>query len=473
MKRNTFLLLLSFVPLFLFSKTYDVTDYHIIPDGKHCNTHMIQTLIDRCSKEGGGNIVFPKGEYLTATIQLRDNITLVLEAGCVIYASSVFDDYPDHLSTYRGLIEANECENVKIIGKGMINASGDNTIFHNNKKEGRKGRLYALLLRKCKHVKVNDVFISNPSFWTFRIDDCDYVVVDNIKIKSVSYFNNDGIDIDGRHVVIKNSEIECIDDGICLKSYYKERPCENILVENCTISSNCNAIKLGTASEGGFKKIIIRNCEVKAPKQNDYFDYKKYLIPGITENYTNNSGIALELVDGGIMDDVYITDIKIQNSLTPIFIRHGERRNPPCGIMKNIKLNNIEAWGCSLMSSSITGQQANMPSDISLSNIIIHCSGGGLYEHTLLKVPEPSNSYPENKIFGYSLPAYGFYVRNIENIVFENISIILQDKDERHAFVFQNCKNAFMKNIKSEDHQTSILLIKADKYSNVDIDSLN
>ena len=85
---------------------------------------------------------------------------------------------------------------------------------------------------------------------------------------------------------------------------------------------------MGTASRGGFKNIAISNCVIKRPEQNDYFDYKKYTIPGVTANYTNNSGIALEMVDGGTMEQIVINNITMFNTLTPIFIRYGQRHSP-------------------------------------------------------------------------------------------------------------------------------------------------
>lgn len=183
-----------------------------------------------------------------------------------------------------------------------------------------------------------------------RISDCDHVQIRGITIRSTSYFNNDGIDLDGRNITVSDCIIDCIDDAICLKSYYKERPCENIAISNCIVSSNCNAIKLGTASRGGFKNIAISNCVIKRPEQNDYFDYKKYTIPGVTANYTNNSGIALEMVDGGTMEQIVINNITMFNTLTPIFIRYGQRHSPLVGTMKGIVISNITATSNSLMS---------------------------------------------------------------------------------------------------------------------------
>jgi polygalacturonase len=142
--------------------------------------------------------------------------------------------------------------------------------------------------------------------------------------------NNDGIDIDCcKNVRIANCNINSEDDAIVLKST-SNKICENITVTGCILSSHCNAIKCGTESSGGFRNITVSNCVV----------YDTYL-----------SGIALEIVDGGIMDLVNINNITMHRVNNPLFIKLGNRARPfskniePPGIgsMKNIQISNIQA----------------------------------------------------------------------------------------------------------------------------------
>ncbi len=115
---------------------------------------------------------------------------------------------------------------------------------------------------------------------------------------------------------------------------------------------------------------------------------KKYTIPGVTANYTNNSGIALEMVDGGTMEQIVINNITMFNTLTPIFIRYGQRHSPLVGTMKGIVISNITATSNSLMSCSITGIPDQYAENIKLSHIILNCPGSGRKEHTLRTIPE-------------------------------------------------------------------------------------
>ena len=440
---------------------YNVTELGVEKNTGLSQTAGIQKIIDLCSEDGGGTVCFPSGVYVSGTLFLKDNVMLCLERGAVIRGSSDLSEYPGLRVHRKGLIHAENVCRTGICGSGTIDANGNDTIFHRGAKS--PDRIYAANFEGCSEVNIQNVSLLNASYWTLRISDCDQVQIKGITIRSTSYFNNDGIDLDGRNITVSDCIIDCIDDGICLKSYYKERPCENIVITNCIVSSNCNAIKFGTASEGGFRNIAVSNCVIKRPSQNDYFDYKKYVIPGVTENYTNNTGIALELVDGGILEQVVINNITMYNTLTPIFIRFGERRNPPAGVMRGIVISNVTATCNSLMSCSITGIPGHYMEDLKLSHIILNCPGGGRPEHTRRSIPEKENSYPENKIFGADLPAYGFFVRHVRHLTLEDIQFNLEDRDDRHALYFDDCRDVTVDKVKTVSHLGTSAYLKTNR----------
>ncbi|MGM9735664.1 MAG: TIM barrel protein [Candidatus Cryptobacteroides sp.] len=430
------------------ASVHDVTEYGVRPGSGKVQTRLVQDAIDKCSSEGGGIVNIPSGTIVCGTVFLRDGVTLNLEKGAVLQGSPDLSDYPDLEISRKGLVHAEHVSNVGITGEGRIDANGSNPVFHSGPKS--IFRIYAVNFEHCTGIRVSDVEIVNASFWTLRLDDCDFASIRGVRIHSVSYFNNDGIDIDGRNITVSDCIIDCIDDGICLKSYYRDKPCENISISNCIVSSNCNAIKFGTASRGGFRNIVVSNCIIKAPSQNDYFDYKKYIVPGVTDNYTNNSGIALELVDGGVLEQVVISGITMYNTLTPFFIRLGKRRTDVPGTLSNVSISNITASSNSLMTSSITGIPERDVEGIRFSHIVLNCPGGGRKSHIDRTIPEAENTYPENKIFGADLPAYGFYVRHARNISFEDIHFNLMSLDERPPFVLDDCTGIEMERISTD-----------------------
>ena len=67
---------------------------------------------------------------------------------------------------------------------------------------------------------------------------------------------------DCKRVRITNCFINSADDGICLKSSNPDSSCEDIYIDSCTVRSSASALKLGTASAGGFKNIKVRNLMV-------------------------------------------------------------------------------------------------------------------------------------------------------------------------------------------------------------------
>lgn len=444
---------------------YNVTEYGVKGNSGKTETSGLQAVIDLCHENGGGTVYMPSGVYISGTLFLKDNVMLYLDRGAKLKASSDLRAYPELRIHRKGLIHAENAHRVGIMGSGIIDANGNDPVFHQG--ANSPDRIYAANFEGCSEVNIRDVSFINASYWTLRISDCEHIQITGITIRSTSYFNNDGIDLDGRNITVSNCIIDCIDDGICLKSYYKERPCENIAISNCIISSNCNAIKLGTASEGGFKNIAISNCIIKRPSQNDYFDYKKYTVPGVTENYTNNSGVALEMVDGGILEQVVIDNITMYNTLTPIFIRYGKRRNSSAiSSMKGIVISNITATANSLMSCSITGIPGQYAENIKLSHILLNCPGGGLQEQTTRIIPEKENSYPENKIFGADLPAYGFFVRHIKHLTMEDIQFNLGSKDDRYALVFDDCRDIKLDKVNSVAHQSKSAYIYINRVHN-------
>ena len=481
-KKEFLVLCLFLLPVLLFAAEYDITCYGAKGDGKTVNTTILQNLINQCSNNGGGTVRIPAGVFVTGSIFMRSHVMLYLEHGAVLRASGNLDDYPEiRLRSYSrdlttsilGLIQAENITDFGISGIGTIDGRGEDPVFHVGSNNSN-GRLHGLNFYNCKRFSLTDISVINTSFWTIRINRCEDVVLRGIKIDSNWYFNADGIDIDGRNIIVSDCIIDCLDDAICLKSYYKDFPCENITITNCVVSSSCNAVKFGTPGFGGFINITISNIVIKKPKYNDLFDYRKYIIHGATEAYLNSSGIALELVDGGVFDRVIISDITMTNVLTPIFVRLAARRlDEQTPMLRNLIIDNVVAAGNSLMSCSITGIPGYRVENVTLSNIYLRYPGGGLEEHTVREIPEAVNSYPENKILGQDLPAYGFFLRHVQGITLQNVQFNLDMRDERHAVYMDDCHGVRINTIRSNRHDGNVAYIKAVNSTDIAVSGFN
>ena len=100
---------------------YNVTDYGVLGDGITNNTKAINALTKSLDGKGG-TIYFPAGEYVSGSIHLYSNMTLMLDAAATILGSHDFDDYPFiELEGFtrggrHGLISAVNARNVRIMG---------------------------------------------------------------------------------------------------------------------------------------------------------------------------------------------------------------------------------------------------------------------------------------------------------------------------------------------------------------------
>jgi polygalacturonase len=495
---NPKFIFLSLVLILLSFKTsyqsdYLVTDYGIIGDAKTLNTENIQNLIDQVSKTGGGKIIFPAGKFLSGSIELKDEIELYFEAGAVLLGSKNPFDYKkvvskDTLSTRHNtaLISAHLRNNVKITGYGTVNGQGGylalalDSLYYadpdsyfkisrsyneRRKRPNEGGRPNLIFLNQSKNIQIKGVTLKNGAEWVTRIELCDSVVIDNIKLESDVYWNNDGIDlVDSKNVRITNSDINAADDAICFKSHHKFSYCENIYVSNCKIRSSASAVKFGTASHGGFKNIELNNLNI-------YDTYR--------------SAIALEAVDGGFIDGVKVSNIKAVNTGNAIFIKLGHRNAPGVvGSLQNVEIKNIdvtvpkeipdkdyEIRGPMLpffhnkFPSSITGIPGYYVKNVSIENVVIRYPGGGNQAYANMPtwrmegVPENKESYPEFSMFG-ELPAWGLYVRHVSGLNLKNIRLEAKEADYRPSIVLDDVNNSNLSalQIKGEGYPKQIVV---------------
>ena len=415
------------------------------------NAPAIQKAIDKVSRAGGGTVIVPAGEFVTGPVELKSGVELHLEMGAKLLGVADIDAYekahwvsPDGWrSPHSGLIYANNQENIAITGLGTIDGQGGDPAFNVGKADPG-GRPMIILFRDCRNVVVKDVRLENSAHWVEYYTDCEGVRVSGIKVYSHCNYNNDGIDIESKDVVVENCVFDCEDDAICLKGA-GERLCENVTVTNCVAASNCNAIKLGTGSSTGYRNVTVSNITIRRASE-DNFRHWSTKIKGVTAPSTVISGIAMEVVDGGICENVSISNIAMRDVQTPIFIRMG-RRGSSCdgSILKAVTISGVTAVSESMMSSSITGVPGLCPEDIYLSDIDITSPGGGTVEMTKIPVPEAEDSYPENRKLGHSLPASGLYIRHANNVYLSNVRFHFREPDARPLIVTDDCKNIVVK----------------------------
>jgi hypothetical protein len=426
-----------------------ILDYGARSDGRTLNTTAIQRAIDAAFEAGGGLVYAPPGTYLIGGLELKSRVTLYLEAGCILLGSTSMNDYthcpgPPEWGDANGhhLIYARKAEDVTLCGPGAIDGQGqafyhriqrstvppedfwkDCTAFNYAPEKHRPSPM--LEFAECRNVRISGVTLRNSAGWMLRPIACETVVIDGVRIRNPYHgCNTDGIDITAsRNVMVCNCDIQVGDDAICLKSenpYGDLLPTKNITVTNCVISTECNAFKMGTATHGAFENIVFSNSVI----------YNEDSSP-LNERVIG--GICVEMVDGGSVDGVVISNIRMKNVRTPVFVRMGNRTERPGSFLRNVLIEGIDATGA-ILTNSITGIAELRPNDITVSNCRFRTVEAGRAEWIGRAIPEVSSQYPEARMMG-RLPAYGFFVRHADRIRLRDIELIADKPDERPAVV--------------------------------------
>lgn len=454
------------------TSSYNILEFGAVGDGIIMNTTAIQSAIDKCSENGGGKVIIPKGDFLSGTLYMKDNVNLHLEDGALLKGSSSFDDYPDNRVKYnnsftgrdifgsKALIFGEGLNNVSITGNGTIDGSGDSSSFQlgNDESDESRRRPCMLLFLDSKNIKVHDLNLRNSAYWLQNYLGCDSLHLKGLKIFNHTNFNQDATDIDASNVLIEDCIIDADDDGICLKSHDPNRIVENITVRNCTISTNCNAIKFGTKSDGGFRNINISNCYIKKASKDHIRKWQENL-EFIELPTTILAGIALESVDGGIIENVNISDIQMEDVQTPIFVIMGRRNVGQAGNkdfyesekpvdqalnvgkVSNLSFKNITAKSHSKMTSSISAVPGCYVENVTIENIKISTMGDGTKEDAESSLPEYKGWYPENRMYGFVYPSSGLFLRHVKNVTIKNIDLTVRKTDFRPSIILDDVHN--------------------------------
>lgn len=454
------------------SYDFDVRTYGAAGDGKTIDTAAINRAIAAAAAAGGGCVVFPAGEYASFSIHLMSRVHLYLAQGATIVAADPPDpgvnggydapesnpagkDYQDfgHSHWQNSLIWGDGLADVSITGPGLIWGKGLSKGYG----PGPKAEQYgvgnkAIALKNCRNIILRDFSILKGGHFGLLLTGVDNLTVDNLKIDT----DRDGMDIDCcRNVRISNCTVNSPwDDGICPKSSFAlgyTRSSENITITNCLVTGiyelgsvldgtfkkfepgfrvpRTGRIKLGTESNGGFRNITISNCV-----------------------FEGCQGLALETVDGGILEDIAISNITMRDIVSaPIFMRLGARLRGPegskAGALRRVLINNLVCYNsASRISSIISGIPGYKIEDIKISHVYVRHQGGAIAEAREIQPPEFENKYPEPGMFG-PMPAHGFYCRHVRNLELSHVEVKPMKADSRPAIVLHDVELADFINI--------------------------
>lgn len=402
------------------------------------NFPSIKDAVAACSKAGGGELLFPAGKYETATVRLPSNIHMIFEEGAVLVAAETgyeepepnrLDAYQDfgHSHFNNSMFLADGVENIKLSGSGII--SGNGHLTSGDDAFGGIGNKL-LCFKECRNITISGLHLREGGHFTILANDVDGLTLSNIRAEG----QRDGANIIGcRNVVIRDSFFSGNDDALVFKSDYalgRALISENMQVTNCTLNSNCNAIQFGTETVGDFRNMNFENIRCMQG---------------------GKAAIGILSCDGSVIEDISFKDIILEVCSSFFFIkiadrgrRPGYRKGVDTGAIRRISFTNIKgsgpmSWRGHDVTPTIMGMPHRPVEDISFENVHLLVPGGHPPEHAESQIED--TGFFRSRFRTDIHPSYGWWMRDVRNISFENCSVKEAEADGRLAVVIENGEN--------------------------------
>jgi polygalacturonase len=436
----------------------NLTSFGGVGDGITDNSGPFAIALQTLKKSGGGDLKIGKGVWLTGPIELFSGITITMDEGAVL---SFIPD-PDRYKPVWTRWEGQECyamhpcvfavdqENIAITGKGILDGNGrywwdtlkekksrgqqgpqtpqELTLATLNKgyekqQSGGGGRKIQFLrppllqFLNCSQIRLEGITLQNSPFWTFHPLYCRDVVISGVTVKNPHDApNTDGMDIDScEDVLVENCTVSVGDDGIVLKSGSGEdgmrvgKPCRRITVRNCTIEDGHGGIVIGSETAAGVSEVLTEECLFRGTDR------------GIR--------IKTRRSRGGQIHDLEFRNLTMENNLCPLainmFYRPGATLadgyfsqdalpvNATTPSIKNIRISGIRASGCRASAGFIAGLPESPVENVSINRCEI-------------STDEQSGVSPDESDMFLGIPAItekGIRLLNVKNIQFSDVNV--------------------------------------------------
>ena len=464
---------------------FDIRTYGAVGDGKTVDSPAINKAIDSAAAAGGGIVSFPAGTWLSFSIRLKSDVHLYLEQGCTLLAAdsplpgqatgynggsydaaepkTAWDAYQDygHNHWHNSLIWGENIGDISITGPGLIWGKGlsfglggdtrGSYPIYTAEQPGVGNK--AIGLKNCRNVILRDFSVLKGGHFALLLTGVDNLTIDNLRIDT----DRDGIDIDCcRNVRVSNCTVNTPwDDAICPKSSFAlgyKRSTENLSIANCVVTGS---YQLGTLLDGTFRRFpedsnVYRNGRIKFGTESNGAFRNIAICNCIFEGC---HGIALETVDGALVEDIAISNITMRDIIdSPIFLRLGSRLRGPhgsgdqsttVGSLRRVLINNVVCYNANGGICSILSGIPNYAiENVKISNIYVQHRGGASPDLAKTALPEVEDRYPEPHMFGPATPAQGFFFRHLKNLEMSHVEVQPIAPDGRPSFYLEDVNRA-------------------------------
>ncbi len=331
----------KFEPLKMYvfpDKDFHITSYGAKQGDVKATTRAFERAMVACSKNGGGRVVVPAGEWVTGPIHFKSNCNLHLSNGAKI----VFEDelqlyYPAVRTSWEGtecmnispLIYAYECENIAITGSGTLAPKMNfwRTWFEKTDSHlEATRRLYAMCstgvpvedrhmevpgiqmrphlihLNRCTNVQLGGFHIYESPFWTIHTFMCKDVWVHHLDVYAHGH-NNDGIDLEmTQHAVVEDCSFDQGDDGVVIKAgrnhdgWRLGMPSQDIVIRNCEIVNGHSVLGIGSEMSGGVRRVYMHDCKSSSEVYRLFYIKTNHRRGGFIEDVTVQNVAASKMM---------------------------------------------------------------------------------------------------------------------------------------------------------------------------------
>lgn len=293
-------------------------------------TLMIQTAINMTPRDGV--LVVDKGVYHTKSLYLHSHMTLCFEEGAEFSFSNRIEDYPlmpkeimslhgekplqmqpwegNPFPSRASMLNVIECEDVTIVGKGIINGNAGYDNFWHDVKKLTWGRPRLLFIERSNGFVTAGMTYTNTPCWTIHPYFSNHLGFYDIDIKNPKDApNTDGMDPEScDYVDVIGVRFSVGDDCVALKSgkiyigsTYKV-PANHSVIRNCFMNEGHGAVVLGSEIGAGVKNLTVERCLF----------------------HHTDRGLRIKSRRGrgqdSVLDNIVFRDIKMDNVLTPLTI---------------------------------------------------------------------------------------------------------------------------------------------------------
>lgn len=423
-----------------------LTDFGAVGDGQTLCTEAFSKAMKHLASKGGGRLVVPEGLWLTGPIQFESCTELHLDRGALVLFTTDYDEYPDVESIFEGNTRkkkmsplwAYEKHDVAITGFGAFDGMGEawrpskkgkftanqwkkltsgqgiemKDVWYPDAKQdaeaGKPGapdmrrvtyRPVMLEFTRCQRVLLKDATFSNSAAWNVHPLQCEDVTIDNVNIRNPWYAQNgDGLDLEAcNRAIIRNSTFDVGDDAICIKSGKNaegrswKKPCQNVIIEGCTVLHGHGGFVIGSEMSSGARNIYINNCVFNG----------------------TDTGLRMKSTRGrgGVVENIYMNNIRMVNIAGDAFTFDLYYANK--------SVVNPDKDSSSADAVPPVTEETPCFRNLYVSNVICQGAARAIYFNGLPEMPL-DNLQMKNSVFVSDKGAEMYYAKNI---TFDNVKI--------------------------------------------------